>query len=270
MKTRLLIALLLSSLSLTAQTDSIAYMRIDSIRQAKVAARQKRFDIGGGVQVNGVRDMGVSSGLLFSLKANSQNGRIAGVLNLSYNLNNNFNIRHEMHYKYPNFPESKFYSTARYNFLKVNASMLVPFFNRTNKKGFSLAGMLGLSYCNGLGSGEYVSFMDKANPPIIDSADLANVRPSQKFSMDNKNFAYLGLELGLSASYTYEHYQFFVDGMVNMFNDVSDVFNQSLTVTSDTDAGGVKSPVTSFTVNAGLRYCLYNPWQVKPPKRRNK
>ncbi|UPT65525.1 MAG: hypothetical protein M0D57_13350 [Sphingobacteriales bacterium JAD_PAG50586_3] len=94
--------------------------------------------------MNGLRDMGVSSGLLFSLKANSQRGRIAGVLNLSYNLNNNFNIRHEMHYKYQNFPESKFYSTARYNFLKINASMLVPFFNRTNKKGFSLSRYAGV------------------------------------------------------------------------------------------------------------------------------
>ncbi|UPT65524.1 MAG: hypothetical protein M0D57_13345 [Sphingobacteriales bacterium JAD_PAG50586_3] len=128
--------------------------------------------------------------------------------------------------------------------------------------------MLGLSYCNGLGSGEYVSFMDKANPPVIDTADLAFVRPSQKFSIDNRNFAYLGVELGLSASYTYERYQFFVDGMVNMFNDVSGEFNQSLTVTSDAyGAGGTKSPRVSFTINAGVRYCLYNPWQAKPPKR---
>lgn len=269
MKIRLLIALLLTSLSLAAQTDSIAYMRKDSIRQAKVAARQKRFDIGGGVQVNALRQMGVSSGLLFSFKANAKNGRIAGVFNASYNLNNNFDIRHFVYSDYPTYPESKFYSTARYNFLKLSAAMQIPFFNRTNKKGFSLAGTLGVGYSNGLGSGEYVSFLDKENPPVINSTNQSYIRPSQKFDLNNYNFKYINLDLGISANYTYQRYQLFIDGSINLINDVSGELNTSLTAESDSFTDFKEdSPELSYTINFGLRYCLYNPWDAKPPKRK--
>lgn len=265
MKIRLLIALLLTSLSLAAQTDSIAYMRKDSIRQAKVAARQKRFDIGGGVQVNSFSKLGASSGLLFSFKANAKNGRIAGLFNMSYNLNNNFNALSEAnYYDTLNYPESKFYSNVRYNFLKVSAAMQVPFFNRTNKKGFSLAGILGLSYYNGLGSGEYVSFLDQENPPILSTPNATNIRPSQKFDFNNYNLQMASIDIGLSFNYTYQRYQLFADGHALVLGIDKSTFLRS----------GDANPLISYpndgklsyTINFGLRYCLYNPWDAKPPK----
>lgn len=94
--------------------------------------------------------------------------------------------------------------------------MQIPFFNRTNKKGFSVSGLLGLSYCNGLGSGQIESGFDKPGAPSYDS--IVNYygvnRPiySQKFSRDNYNLLLLSLDIGLSLSYTFKRYQVFADG----------------------------------------------------------
>lgn len=268
MKIPLLLLTIFISTALSAQIDSIAFMRKDSIRQAKVTARQKRFDIGGGIQVNGFNRLGTSTGLLFSLKANSQTGRIAGLFNLSYNLNNHFNAL-SFAYNYDNqgYPKSKFYSNVRYNFLKLSAAMQIPFFNRTNKKGFSLAAIVGLSYYNGLGSGEYVSFLDRDNPATIDSTLLDDIRPSQKFNFNNHNLQMVSLDLGLSFNYTYERYQLFADVSLLAVGSFGSTFDRNDDIPWSGWFGGSYPNYVSYNLNLGLRYCLYNPWQTKPPKR---
>jgi hypothetical protein len=270
MKIPLLLLTIFISTALSAQTDSIAFMRKDSIRQAKVTARQKRFDIGGGIQVNGFNRLGTSTGLLFSLKANSQTGRIAGLFNLSYNLNNNFKaISPAYNYDNQGYPKSKFESNVRYNFLKLSAAMQIPFFNRTNKKGFSLAAIVGLSYYNGLGSGEYVSFLDRDNPPVVDTVvfNYTYIRPSQNFDFDNHNLNMFSIDLGLSLNYTFKQYQLFADFSTIFYGTLGDTFTRSSDVPYVQYFGGLPGSKFSFNINAGLRYCLYNPWQTKPPKR---
>jgi hypothetical protein len=268
MKIRLLLLCLLFTATAFAQTDSIAHAKKDSLRLAKAMVRKKHIDIGGGVQVNSFNGLGSSTGLLFSLKANSQTGRIAGLFNLSYNLNNHFGAVSPVYdYDTQDYPQSKFESNVRYNILKLNAAMIIPFFNRTNEKGFSLAAIVGASYYNGLGSGEYVSFLDKANPPTIDSSLLYMVRPSQEFDFDNHNLNMFSVDLGLSFNYTFERYQLFADFSTIFYGVLGDTFTRNSDRPYLAYFGGTSGSVFSYNLNIGLRYCLYYPWQTKPPKR---
>lgn len=267
MKIRLLLLCLLFTATAFAQTDSIAHAKKDSLRLAKAMARKKHIDIGGGVQVNSFGSLGNSTGLLFSLKANSQTGRVAGLFSMSYNLNNNFGelspVYHLNNYS-DSFPQSKFESDVRYNFLKLSAAVQVPFLNRTNKKGFSMAGIAGLSYCNGLGSGQYTSFLDKQNPPTIDNGIMYLVRPSQDFGFDNYNLEIFTMDLGLSFNYTMDRYQLFADFSSMLYQSYSSTFVRN---TDDDPNTPPSTSGFSFNLNLGIRYCLYYPWQAKPPKK---
>jgi hypothetical protein len=269
MKIRLLLLCLLFTATAFAQTDSIAHAKKDSLRLAKAMARKKHIDIGGGVQVNSFNGLGSSTGLLFSLKANSQTGRIAGLFNMSYNLNNHFGAISPV-YSYNNynqtFPRSKFESNVRYNLLKLSLAAQIPFFNRTNKKGFSLAAIVGASYYNGMGSGEYISFLDKSNPPTIDSSLLYMVRPSQEFDFDNNNLNMFSVDLGLSFNYTFERYQLFADFSTIFYSPRGDTFTRNSDVPWMAWFGGLSGSNFSYNLNIGLRYCLYYPWQAKPSK----
>lgn len=279
MKIRLLIAGLLITLSLAAQdepidtTGTFAHARMDSLRRVKVMARQKRFDVGGGVQVNSFNGLGTSAGLLFSFKANAKNGKIAGLFNLSYNLNNHFGAIspvYDYNNYYNTYPRSKFESNVRYNFLKVGAAMQIPFFNRTNKKGFSLAAIVGLSYYNGMGSGQYTSFLDKPNAPSIDTS-VSNhiyIRPSQKFGFDNHNLSMFSVDLGLSLNYTFDRYQVFADFSTLFYGVLGNTFTKSSDVPWMQWFGGYSGSNYSYNLNLGVRYCIYYPWQTTPPKHR--
>jgi len=167
------------------------------------------------------------------------------------------------------YPKSGYHSDIRYNFFKASVAMQVPFFNRTNKKGFGLSMLMGLSYYNGFGSGEYKSFADKPNAPPVDTNFVQQIRPSHKFSFKSNNLALLSFDIGFSATYIFKRYQFFVDGYymsVWTFNNSYD--KGTLHSKSDTDNNFFgTSPRYSFCINFGIRYCLYQPWQVKPPKR---
>lgn len=271
MKTPLLLLCLLITTIAFAQepedtTGQFAHARRDSLRLARAMARKKHIDIGGGVQVNGFNRLGNSTGLLFSLKANSQTGRVAGLFSMSYNLNNNFSTLspvYDLNNYSDSFPSSKFESDVRYNFLKVSAAVQVPLFNRTNKKGFSMAGIAGLSYCNGMGSGQYTSFLDKPNPPTIDNGIMYMVRPSQDFDFDNYNLQILTMDLGLSFNYTMDRYQLFADFSSMIYQSYFDTFLSN----GEQPDMNLYTSRFSFNLNIGLRYCLYYPWQAKPPKK---
>jgi hypothetical protein len=152
---------------------------------------------------------------------------------------------------------------VRYNFLKLSAAVMVPFFNRTNKKGFSLAGIAGISYCNGLGSGQYTSFLDKPNPPTIDNGIKYLARPSQNFDFDNYNLQVFSMDLGLSFNYTLNRYQLFADLSTLIYQSY---FSTFISNSEDPDVNLYNSSF-SFNLNLGIRYCIYYPWQVKPPKK---
>lgn len=272
MKIRLLLVLLSATLTLSAQQDSIK-LTTDTTGKAYAwdfnTEPVGRVDIGGGIQYSNITHMGsIYMGPSFSCKVNARYGRIGGLFSLSYQFGNSFNIRNEIYYQYTNtYPASAFYSDARYNFAKVSAAMMVPFFNRTNKKGFALSGIFGLSYYNGLGSGRYISFLDKVNPPTIDPYDTIFVRPSTKFNFKNHNLRMFSIDIMLSATYTFKRFQVFVDG------GFIGVVPLQGTLRTDSESmtaffGGYNGNRTiSFNINTGLRYCLYYPWQVKPPKR---
>lgn len=275
MKTPLLLLCLLITTIAFAQepedtTGQFAHARRDSLRLAKAMARKKHIDIGGGVQVNSFNGLGSSTGLLFSLKANSQTGRIAGLFNMSYNLNNHFGAIspvYDYNYYSQTYPRSKFESNVRYNFLKLSLAAQIPFFNRTNEKGFSLAAIVGASYYNGLGSGEYISFLDKANPPAIDSSLLYIVRPSQEFDFDNHNLNMFSVDVGLSFNYTFDRYQLFADFSTLFYGQFGDTFTRSSDVPWMQWFGGASGSIFSYNLNIGVRYCMYYPWQTKPTKR---
>lgn len=236
-----------------------------------ITERQKRFEVGGGVQVNAIEAMSTFVGPSFSFKANSRYGRLAGIFNMSYNFGNTFNALHTSYYNYSNQgnPKEKYLSDIRYNFLKVSAAMVVPFFNRSNKKGFGISGVMGISYYNGLGSGEYFSFMDKPNPPTLTAWELQYVRPTYKFTYKNNNLLMAGFDIGLSFTYTYQMLQFFAD-IFYMRTAILNRNGETGTINSKSDTGdnylGFASSY-SYSMHFGVRYCLYQPWQAKPPKR---
>lgn len=264
MKQFLLFALLLLTASAFAQHDTIEPPR------KPIEQRQKRFEVGGGVQVNALSDACYFTGPMFSFKANSKYGRIAGAINVSYGFGYTFHSIFNSWDMYPNYPKTAFYNDIRYNMMKVNASMIVPFFNRTNKRGFGVSYLLSLSYYNSLGSGTYTSFLDKSNPPVLQPGDYEYVRPSHKFSMQNRNSTFFAVETGLSFSYTHHYMQFFIDAATIVGLEATTEMAGNGYVDSNSDSSTNfkgNSPQYSLMLNVGMRYCLYQPWQVKPPKR---
>lgn len=243
MKHLLLFAFILISCGFYAQADTIKKPR------KPLEFRQKRFELGGALNVFSLAEVSYFVGPMVSFKANAKNGRIAGILNLSYNFGNSFNIVNVNYYQYPNLDQSVFYSTARYNALKLSLAMQVPFINRSNKKGFGLSGILGASYLNGLGSGKYISFADKPNSPAVPGY----VRPSSKFTLnDRNNLVGFSIDLGLNLSYTIKRMQLFADVLYNT------VGISSLDSTSDSFGQFIgRSPRYPLTYSLGARYCFY-------------
>jgi hypothetical protein len=232
-----------------------------------------RFDIGLGAQLNSFGYMGTSAGPLLSIRANSKYGRIAGYLNLSYNLNNNYDYYHPEYGNYAIATNEYFISHIRYNFLKISLGMQVPLFNRTNKKGFSMSWIFGMSYCNGLGSGEYKSGFDKPGAPPTESLiDYGFYPPyhSYKFNATTNNMQYLNVDFGFNFSHTFKEsrFQVYTDAIIILtgYGAAGHTFHKN----TDNPARAQNINPYSFCINAGIRYCLYNPWQTKPPKRRNK
>lgn len=275
---KLLLLLLFIPALLNAQEDTtgLATAATDttiSPQQKPIESRQKRFDIGGGVQVNSFGYMGTSAGPMFTARANSKYGRIAGVLNVSYNLNN----KYEYYFPYwsNNYPDFLI-SDIRYNFIKVSLAMQVPFFNRTNKKGFSMSGILGISYCNGLGSGEIKSGFDKPSAPSADSLEtyygVGNPIYSQDFTMEKYNMEAVSIDIGFSFAYTppYSHCQIFADALILPTVNINNKYEGTIDKNYWNDARASNINPYSFCINIGLRYLPYNAWQTKPPKRRNK
>lgn len=282
MKIYLLLFCLLTASVALAQDDTTGFATAAnntaiSPQQKPIENREKRFDIGGGVQVNSFGYMGTSAGPMFTARANSKYGRIAGVLTLSYNLNNNYDYYDPNYGNIAMVTNDYFISHVRYNFLRVSLDMQVPLFNRTNKKGFSISWIFGISYCNGLGSGEYKSGLDKPGAPSADSLDnywgYQFMEHTQKFSRNNHNMEFLNFDFGLSFSYTFKRYQIYTDINYLYIGDVSN--GGVLGHTFDKNyMNGARAqnvyPRRNLSINLGVRYCLYQPWYAKPPKRRNK
>lgn len=280
---KLLLLLLFIPVLLNAQEDTtgLATAATDTIPLRKNswksdATINTRFDIGLGAQLNSFGYMGTSAGPLLSIRANSKYGRIAGYLNLSYNLNNNYDYYHPEYGNFAIATNEYYISHIRYNFLKISFGMQVPLFNRTNKKGFSISWLFGMSYCNGLGSGEYKVGLDKPGAPdSLKDWYFYIPNQSQKFSINNYNMQAVSVDLGLSFTYTfpYSHYQIFADGNFLYIGDLSsggiggETFDKNYN--NPARAQNIK-PAQNFCINVGLRYLPYNARQTKPPKRRNK
>ncbi|UPT65522.1 MAG: hypothetical protein M0D57_13335 [Sphingobacteriales bacterium JAD_PAG50586_3] len=226
------------------------------------------------MQINQIDAMSGFCGPNFSFRANHKYGRFAGIFNLSYNFGNTFKaINYDWFFNYL-APKHVYVSTIRYNFLKVGAAMQVPIINRTNKKGFCLSAIIGASYYNGLGSGEYINYLDR-NPGKYFGSQW-HTGNSRNFSFSDHNLEMISIEAGLDFSYTFSRYQLFSNfSLLNCWsiNDVYDEYSwyqTNGTYTSKTESSNKSTydtPRYSFCLNIGLRYCLYNPWQTTPPDR---
>lgn len=271
-KPLLAILLTITTLALQAQDTTKNITDTTATKKWELLNKKRTLDIGGGIQYSDIMRMSnFYMGPSISCKVNSKYGRIAGLFNLSYQFGRKYYVFNDAVYYsgYKNtYPPTAFYSDAQYNFAKVSAAMMVPFFNRTNKKGFAISGIFGLSYYNGLGSGKYVSFLDKPNPPVINPNDMGYIYSSTKFSFGNYNLSLISVDIMLSANYTFKRYQLFADG------GLIAVAHLQKTKRTDSESmaaffGGMgRKDSPSYNINIGLRYCLYQPWQTKPPKRR--
>lgn len=260
MKLPLLAALLLFNVLLHAQ-DTITHPK------KTIEQRQKRFDIGGGVQVTRLGYMEIGAGPLFSIKANSRYGRIAGLLNIAYNFQKPYNYYEPWYWG----PDGKYTSHVKYNYVKISLAMYIPLVNRSNKKGFGLSALLGLSYYNGLGSGKFKSFSDELSPSAKDTLDniyQIDYIPTQKFNFKNYNMEGVGFDIGLSFSYTFKKYQIFADALFNRVGYIGNGNNGTIDKNYNNPAHAKNINLYDYSFNVGMRYCLYQPWQAKPPKRK--
>lgn len=281
MKTALLFACLLFSLAVSAQDTTIIKRRNETIIIIKnknnpdsaVDKQRRSFDVGGGFQLNRLQAFSNFYGPFLCFRANERNGRLAGIVNLSYNIGSTFQaLNYAWFFDYQK-PKTLYLSDIRYNFLKVSAAMQVPFFNRTNKIGFSMSAVGGASYYNGMGSGQYLSYLDKPSGEYF--GDKWHTGPSRKFSFNTNNLELVSFDIGLNFSYTLQRYQVFADASYLYYIPINHVYDDmdnqiNGTLTAETDNNGMSiynSPLNSICINIGLRYCLYTPWQKRPPGR---
>jgi len=262
MKTTLLAALLLFTVLLHAQDTIKTISDTTNKRHWRSDVSWKtRFDIGLGAQLNSFAYLSTSAGPMMTIRANSKYGRIAGMLNVSYNFNNSYDYYEPVYWDI-----GEYKSHVRYNFLKISLAMQVPFFNRTNKKGFSMSALIGVSYLNGLGSGEFKSVFDENPVPYPPMGSVA----TQKFSTKNYNLAGFSVDMGFTFAYTFpfSHYQVFADAVyfpvVNFSSGNTDTIDKNYN--NPASANNINR-YQDYCINIGVRFCLYQPWQAKPPKR---